>query len=61
MAIYYFNLAMTYTEQAKELSDEDEKQEAFEAGEMFVNRAIDCDPKHRESRKLYTWLDDHLK
>jgi len=60
MALYYFNLAATYTERANSAATEGERQEGFKAAEKLINKAIDCDPSHQDSRKLYAWLDDHL-
>nr|MBF0222816.1 hypothetical protein [Desulfobulbaceae bacterium] len=59
MAVYYFNLAVTYTERSRGASGP-EKLEGFKTAEKFVNKAIDCDPEHKDSRKLYAWLDEHI-
>jgi len=61
MAVYYFNLAATYTERARAAASEGERQESFKIAEKYINKAIDCDPTHQDSRKLYAWLDEHPK
>lgn len=61
MAVFYFNLAAIYTERVSTSSSEEVKQSAYTVAEKLVNKAIDCNPEHAEARKLYAWLDDHLK
>jgi two-component system chemotaxis response regulator CheY len=60
MAIYYFNLAVAYIEQANTFSDQEQKRASYQTAEKLVSKAMDCDIHHQEALNLYRWLSDRL-
>lgn len=61
MAVYYFNLAVAYIEQANTFADLEKKMEGYKTAEKLVNKAMDCNVNHPEAIKLYRWLSERLK
>lgn len=59
MAVYFFNLAVVTIEMVAAASDE-EKKEAYKKAVDHVNKALDCNPRHRDSMKLLEWLESRL-
>ncbi len=61
MAVYYFNLSVAYSEKAN-LSTQSEKDRkaTFKKADNFVNKALDCNPNHRDAMKLLSWLEKRV-
>lgn len=61
MAVYYFNLAVAYAEQANTFSDPEQKKAGYQTAEKLNNKAMACDIHHQDATRLERWLSDRLK
>ena len=60
MAVYYFNLAVAYVEQANTFADPEQKKAGYQTAEKLIAKALDCNFHHQDAAKLERWLSDRL-
>ena len=61
MAVYYFNLAVAYVEQANTASDPELKKAGYQVAEKMIEKALECNIHHQDATKLDRWLTDRPK